>query len=175
MLLSFLCKEVNALCSPRFVFIDSIPKIVDTCLDTSVALTPATREYLYKAHTNAMVGLIRSDVQTRNSSADLRIEKVMPSSYVKAIETIESIVDTLDSCKHALLPLVRMVRKKEGRIDDSSSYTEIKLSVRDIIELKRRSGNDLIHFTLSHPLTISFRAHSFPGSASPDFPPACTG
>ena len=115
---------------------DHMDRLVNTCLDElcSVA-SQETQSYLYKSHMNAVFNLIRSDVQNKS---EFRTVSAYPVEYLDTIREIYSLTARLESLNHPMLPLIKVIIKKDGLPRDIGYLRDSQSPSRDIIEVKRK-------------------------------------
>lgn len=143
--------------------IDTIRKLVSICTASQISNTNDTNVidlfpqssfnnknteyiYLYKAHMNAVMNLIRSDVQSKQLQQPNEQKNeilLFPISYIEILEVIDEIINTCKTLNHPIYILTKLIKKKEGLPKYSNLLTSNtkhdKIAVRDIIEVKRRS------------------------------------
>ena len=90
-----------------------------------------------KIHVDSLISLIRTDVQERDGSDHEII--TLPHSYLTALGWIDSILIKLKLNNDPLLPLVRLILKRESlpAIVESLKVST-SLPQRDIVDIKRR-------------------------------------
>ena len=115
---------------------EPMDRLINTCLDDLHPISSKdTQSYLYKSHMNAVFNLIRSDVQNKT---EFRGVSPYPSDYLDTLREIYSTTSRLESLSHPILPLVKIIIKKEGLPKDIGHLREVQVPSRDIVEIKRK-------------------------------------
>ena len=120
---------------------DHMDRLVNTCLDDLCSVTAKeTQSYLYKSHMNAVFNLIRSDVQNKSETRSISAH---PVDYLDILREIYSISARLESSNHPILPLIKLIIKKDGLPKDVGHLRNALSPTRDIIEIKRKVERSL--------------------------------
>lgn len=116
---------------------DYMDRLVNTCLDDLCSVASQdTQSYLYKSHLNAVFNLIRSDVQNKS---EIRSVSHYPVEYLDILREIYSIAARLESINHPILPIIKLIIKKDGLPKDIGYLRNVQSPTRDIIEIKRKT------------------------------------